>query len=246
MKYRILCWTLGLLCLGSCHHYNGETIPTPAEGSVIIAPTVSNQRINAFAEDRQGHIWMGTLRGLNRFDSHQFLQFFCTDEENSLPDNQINALHSLQDGRLCVATVFGVAFTTQQGTFHRVPVEDGNWNMGSILETRSGKLLFSGGSHLYCYFPQEDIIRPVVRDINAFGAPGFTLDREDRLWVISGGGTVLNCYSTQDWKLLSSTHIAFTAYHIADAMDGTLWLSGMGQLAVSGSPSPPPSEKKKS
>ena len=163
---------------------------------------------------------MATLRGLNRFDGHEFQQFFCTDDETGLPDNQINAIQTLQDGRLCVATVNGVAVSTDQGTFHRIPVEDGTLNMSTILETRSGKVLLSNNSSLYCYFPDQDLILPVLRELNAFGATSMTLDPEGRLWVISGNGFTLNCYSTEDWRLLLTVRTGFQAYHIADAQDG--------------------------
>ena len=133
MKDHILTALIGILALGACH-YNGGEAPTPPEGSIVVASRLSNQRVNCITEDAQGLIWMGTLRGLNCFDGHEFIQFFCTDDETGLPDNQINAVHALQDGRLCVSTVNGVAFTTNQGNFHRVPVEDGNRNLSIILE----------------------------------------------------------------------------------------------------------------
>jgi signal transduction histidine kinase/ligand-binding sensor domain-containing protein/FixJ family two-component response regulator len=221
---------LGALLL-SCN-YNGGNVPAPVEGSVLLSPTISNQRVNGFAEDKQGHIWMATFRGLNSYDGHEFKQFFCTDDESGLPDNQINAIHALQDGGMCILTVNGVAFTTPEGTFRRIPVEDGNRNLNTILETRSGKLLLSNGSSLYCYFPDQDVILPVFRELNAFGAGSMVLDREDRLWVITGGGFTLNCYNTSDWSLISSSNTGFQAYHLADAQDGTLWLSGMGRLRI--------------
>ena len=231
MKYRLTAIGLGILTLIGCQ-YNGGEVPTPEEGSVVISGRLSNQRVNAFAEDREGHIWIATQRGLNRYNAHEFVQFFSTDDEKGLPDNQINALLPLQDGRLCIATLAGVAFTTYQGKFHRVPVEDANRNMSTVLQTRSGCILLSNNSSLYCYVAEQDVIRPVIRELNAFGTPAMVLDREDRLWVITDGGFGLNCYSTQDWKLLSSHRLPLQAYHIADAMNGSLWLSGMGRLAI--------------
>ena len=44
----------------------------------IIANSISNQQIRAFAEDKNGHIWIGTFRGLNKFTSHEYHQYFCT------------------------------------------------------------------------------------------------------------------------------------------------------------------------
>ncbi len=223
---------LCLLTLSACTNYNGGEVPTPAEGSVALAGSVSNQRINGFAEDLQGHIWMATQRGLNRFDGHEFFQFFCTDDETGLPDNQINAVHSLRDGRLCIATKNGVAFTTIQGNFHRVPAEDGTNNLTTILETSGGMVLLSNNSTLYRYIPEEDVLRPVYHNLGAFGVTSMTLDSEDRLWVISGNGTRLNCLSTKDWSLQCSAQTGFQAFHIADALDGTIWVSGMGRLGI--------------
>jgi len=231
MNLKTITIGLGLLTLVACQ-YNGLEIPTPPEGSVVISGRLSNQRVNAFAEDRQGHIWIATQRGINRFDAHEYIQFFSTDDEQGLPDNQINAIHNAQDGRMWVATVNGVAIATDHGNFHRVPVEDGNLNQNTILETRSGRILLSNNTNLYNYIPDQDVIRPVIRELNAFGVPSMILDREDRLWVITGGGFTLNCYSTQDWQLLSTRQLPLQAYHIADARDGRLWLSGMGQLAI--------------
>ncbi len=231
MKCKLFILGLSLLTLSACE-YNGLEVPSPAEGSVVLSGRLSNQRVNAFAEDKLGHIWMATQRGINRFDGNEFVQFFSTDDEQGLPDNQINAVLGMQDGRLCIATMNGVAFTTDKGNFHRVPVEDGNRNLSTILQTRTGRLILSNNTNLYCYIPDQDVIRPVIRELNAFGVPSMLLDRDDNLWVITGGGFTLNCYSTKDWQLLSSRQLPLQAFHIADARDGSLWFSGMGRLAI--------------
>ena len=231
MRLKLIPIALGLLLLGSCQ-YKEDTFHSPETGSVILTDRLSNQRVNCFAEDRYGHIWMGTLRGLDKFDGLLFHQYFCTADTLGLPDNQINALHRSQDGRLWIATVSGVAIHTEKGGFRRIRVLDPLQNFSQILETRAGKLLFFSNSSLMIYDPQQEAIRPVIRDLNAFGAQAVVLDAEDRLWIITGGGTLLNCYSTKDFALLSSTDIPFQAYHLCDALDGTLWLSGMGQLGI--------------
>ena len=141
---------------------------------------------------------MGTQRGLNCFDGKEFIQFFCTDDTLGLPDNQIYALHPSPNGAVWVTAVGGAAVSTQQGVFVRVPIEDANINLNQILETRSGKLLFSNGNNLLTYIESENVIRPAIRGMNAFGAIGVCLDAQDRLWVITAGGWALNCYSAED------------------------------------------------
>ena len=233
MNCKILCTALILLILSACQNpYNGGEVPVPAEGSLVIADRLSNQRVNCITEDSQGLIWIGTQRGINRFDGHEFIQFFSTDDTLGLPDNQIYAIHPITDGRIWVTAVGGAAVSTDQGAFLRVPIEDDDHNLSRILETRDGQLLFSNGTNLLRYNPEQNVIRPVLREINSFGAQGICLDGEDRLWVITGGGRTLHCYSTQDYSLKSTTSIPFQAYHIADAKDGTLWLSGMGSIGI--------------
>ena len=231
MNTKTILASLGLFLLGACQ-YNGTDFPTPAPGSVVIADRISNQRVNAFTEDRNGHIWMATQRGLNRYDGAEFQQFFSTDDAHGHPDNQISDVHALPDGRIWATTRLGAVVSTLEGDFHRVKAETPDSNLGQILETRSGKFLFSNGNSLLAYIPEEDLLRPVIRELNAFGAQALALDQEDRLWVISAGGFRLDCYSTEDFSLQSSTLISFQAYHLCDALDGTLWLTGMGQLGI--------------
>ena len=73
MRLKLIPIALGLLLLGSCQ-YKEDTFPSPETGSVILTDRLSNQRVNCFAEDRYGHIWMGTLRGLDKFDGLLFHQ----------------------------------------------------------------------------------------------------------------------------------------------------------------------------
>ena len=232
MNHKLIPLILGILALGACHQYNGGEVPTPAEGSILVSGRLSNQRVNCIAEDAGGLIWMGTQRGLNCFDGHEFIQFFCTDDTLGLPDNQIYAIHPVQDGQVWVTAVGGVAVSTNKGVFARVPVEDANINLNQILETRSGKLLFSNGNNLLVYNESQNVIRPAIRGLNAFGAQAVCLDSQDRLWAISAGGWAVNCYNTADYSLVSTTRIPFQAYHICDAQDGTVWLSGMGNLGI--------------
>ncbi|HHU41090.1 MAG TPA: hypothetical protein GXZ44_02155, partial [Fermentimonas caenicola] len=44
------------------------------EQTPVIANDISNQKITAFAEDEHGHIWIGTFRGLNKYDGNEFYQ----------------------------------------------------------------------------------------------------------------------------------------------------------------------------
>ncbi len=219
-----------LLALSACTRSRQADVHSPDDGRLIVSDALSNQRVNAFTEDSDGHIWIATFRGLNQYDVHEYHQYFHTDDTLGLPDNQVNDIYGSRSGRLWAATAGGVAYRTGTGEFHPVPVMGENSNFRRILETPDGKMLFSNSETLFLYDEAREILSPVVRDFDAFGLPSETLDG-DRLWAISGR-TRLNCYETGGFSLVESVPIPFSAYHICYASGGELWLSGIGNLAI--------------
>ena len=230
---RIKLITVGLAALlCACSQSPKNKVPVLADDSIVISDRLSNQKVNAFAEDKDGHIWMATSRGLNKFTSSEFYQYFCTDDTLGLPDNQINAIHSDLDGRLWVGTVNGLAVRSLQGQFQRIPFPSESRSISQILETREGDILFSNSSVLFKLDPESDAVRPVIRDFNAFGSPSALILSDGNLWVLTGNGYQLNCYSTKDFTLLKSIPLSQQTYHLCDAGNGELWLSGMGRLSI--------------
>ena len=196
----------------------------------VISGTLSNQKVNAFAEDADGHIWIGTFRGLNKYNVHEYHQYFCTDDTLGLPDNQINALYNSRDGRLWVATAGGIAYRTETGAFHRIPNPGANRSFDRILETPNGRLLLGNAGTLYVFDPGSEQLRPVIREYGAFGIPS-EVWVGDRLYVITGG-QALKAYDSHDFALQETIPLPFTAYHLCHAGNGELWLSGVGNLRI--------------
>ena len=58
----------------------------------VVAQELSNSRVQCIAEDAAGQLWIGTFRGLNRYDGHEYHQYFCADDTMGLPDNQIKGI----------------------------------------------------------------------------------------------------------------------------------------------------------
>ena len=224
---------IGILLLAvSCSKYDGGELPQPAEGSFAISPQISNLKVNGFAEDKYGHIWIATSRGLNKYTVNEYHQFFSVSDSLGLPDNQINAVHSAQDGALWVTTFNGVARRSVGGGFTRVPVMDSSRNISLMMETPRGEMLFSNGTTLFRYDSDQEAIRPVIREFNSFGAHPSIIGRDGLIWNISGDGRMLNCYSPADFTLISSIPLPHVSYHLCDAGSGELWLSGMGSLSI--------------
>lgn len=116
--------------------------PTHANSqSMVIADEISNHNVRGFAEDAQGHLWMATFRGLNKFDGAKFYQYFCTDDSSGLPDNNITAVVRDMKNRLWVATVNGVCRYTDQNSFERIDIDDTNRNVTQLLVGRNNRIL---------------------------------------------------------------------------------------------------------
>ena len=216
----------------SCSAYEGSEPPHPEEGSIVLSEQISNLRVNGFAQDKYGHIWIATSRGLNKYAVNEYQQYFCTDDTLGLPDNMVNAVHSAHDGTLWVATVNGVARRTEEGRFVRIPIMGKNNNISVIMEGHDGVMLFSDGAILYRYDREEEALRPVIREFNSFGSPSCILGRDGCIWSISGGGFILNCHNISDFSLVRSIPLPHATYHMCEAGHGELWLSGMGQLSI--------------
>ena len=204
-------------------------VPGP-DGSVVVSDRLSNQRVNAFAEDADGHIWIATSRGLNQYSVYEYHQFFHTEDTLGLPDNVVNHVFSSSSGELWAATDGGVALQTPEGRFRRVRVLGGN-RANQIWETRDGKILMSDSQTLFQLDREADCFRPAVRDFIAFSYPYWVQDG-NLLWVISGGGSLLNCYNTDDFTLVDSFPTPHTVYHLCDTGNGELWMSGMGRMSI--------------
>ncbi|MBQ3882168.1 MAG: hypothetical protein II730_06670, partial [Bacteroidales bacterium] len=91
---------------------------SPGQGAVVISDEISNTRINAFVQDTSGHIWIGTFRGLNRLNAHNVFQYYSTEDETSLPNNEVFRLHVDHTGRMWVSTTSGIAYYTDREDFH--------------------------------------------------------------------------------------------------------------------------------
>ena len=67
-----------LLALPSCDGRKDAALPLTREGSVLVSDRLSNQRVNSFTEDGDGHIWIATARGLDKYSVHEYHQYFCS------------------------------------------------------------------------------------------------------------------------------------------------------------------------
>jgi len=142
-----------LLMIFSCNSaecvYSCMDFPTD-QMQPVVHEDISNQRVSSFVEDELGHIWIGTYRGLNKFTSGEYYQYFSVDDSLGLPDNQISQLYRDSRDRLWVGTVNGISRYTENDSFKKIPLESSSSNVIVFLTlcpSRSS-IAFSKGTAL--------------------------------------------------------------------------------------------------
>ncbi len=71
---------------------------------------LSSNSINDLAQDDNGFLWIATPDGLNRFDGTEVVQYFHTNNKNSLPHNYVYCLKKLSRNYLAIGTQGGLCF----------------------------------------------------------------------------------------------------------------------------------------
>ena len=230
--FRLLAGILYAVCLSACDAK--EPLPEnrdPEIESPVIANDRSNQKVTAIAEDTQGHIWIGTFRGLNKNNVHDYHQYFCTDDSLGLPDNQITHLLRDSKNRFWVGTVNGVCLYTDKDNFRIIPIEADNKNVRQILEDRNGRIFFNTGFQLYAYHPREEKITCVLPGISlgntSYAQCHIALD--NNLWVMTSTG--LCCYDLSTLQLKES--VALNGYpYYSYLHNNELWITGNHTLSI--------------
>ena len=228
LKHVFTCLLLACALL-ACSRTGHEQFRSDIE-SPLIANDISNQRISSFAEDGQGHIWMGTFRGLNRFNVHEFDQHFCTDDENTLPDNQIQCLLKDSRNRLWVSTVNGMALYSDKDDFKRIPMESPSRNSVQILEDHSGRIYINTSISLCVYDEEQEKFVEIKRLIDS-GLPMiaacYIAPNDDVLLV--GPMSILR-FGSDGMKLKDSVTLTSYPSYFSMTDDGRLWLSSNSGL----------------
>ncbi len=170
-------------CRNHVHDEHQHILETP-----IISKDISNQKVTSFAEDAQGHIWIATYRGLNRFNVYEYQQHFCTGDEFTLPDNQVQCLYRDSRDRLWISTVNGMALHTEQDDFQRIEMDTRSRNSSQILESPDGKIFINTMVELAVYDEEAGRFITVLSSVDGqmpAAAQCFISESGNDLWFTS-------------------------------------------------------------
>lgn len=185
-KKPIFCILLFVILICSCHRHDSDFFSNaekysqkdnvildetdknmfPDAKSKTIGSELSNQNVTAMAEDADGYIWIGTERGLNRYNAYDYTQYFYNPSDTtSLNSDHITCLNIDSHRRLWIGTDNGIALYTQADNFHRIPC-DMQYSAKQIWECPDGRILVNMTERLYQYDPHTDSLITVIRDFD--------------------------------------------------------------------------------
>lgn len=225
-----------LLQLFACYALWGQ----PGQSSFVRYTTdqgLSNDFVKDVLKDRQGFLWVATINGLNRFDSHSFRHFFHReDTPDGLPDNFIKNLTLAPDGSIWSSGKQGICrIDPVKLEFQRFLLPE---NQDSLENDQVGKVLFdeegwgwvSGEKALHHFDPVSGTIISHAIDIPFAGYYSSYLDKSGKIWLVEAGSLAYFDTRTQRLKKFETSGPGLPATGIAPlcpAEDhrGRLWIT---------------------
>ncbi|MBN1270708.1 MAG: PAS domain S-box protein [Candidatus Aminicenantes bacterium] len=128
--------------------------------------SLSNSEILTIFQDSRNCLWVGTSGGLNKYHP-ETESFSYYTMKAGLPNDLVYAILEDEDGYLWLSTNKGLSkFNTRTEQFQNYDVDDGlqsnEFNLGSCLRDREGRLYFGGINGFNFFFPDEIINNPFV------------------------------------------------------------------------------------
>ena len=234
-KEKILLYAfLGLmLTLAACQHQDTtDEGNTYEEKEWVLSDQMSNKKVKSICEDQYGQIWIGTFRGLNKYDGNKYYQYFCVHDSVGLPDNNISSIFRDSKNRLWITTVNGICYYNAQGKFTRIPVTGQNKFYTQVMEDKAGRIFFTTGFMFYQY--DEKTNKLVVKLKQLEERPTFNLtchiDDQDIIWIRTP--QIITGYRSDTFQKVAEIKLSgYSQYSYLQ--DGhKLWLSGYDGIQI--------------
>lgn len=232
LRHLLSCLPL-LLVLVACGRRAETAASAPEADDYEISQVLSNQFVHSIAEDSLGHIWIGTFRGLNRYDSRDFHHYFASAREGSLPDDQIKHIFRDSRGRLWIATVDGVCRYTDADAFATVAQADTGRYVKEIVETSDGTIFFNAfDGSLLRYLPDADSCAVELAAMEPGNSFFISLhpDSEGNIWIRSTDS--IKRYNPSSRTVSDSLALDRPAQASFAPFRHEIWLTGPGGLRV--------------
>ncbi len=222
---------IAILCLLSA--CSAPEVSYVDKDSVQVSDEPSSHRISCFIEDSEGYVWIGSERGLNRYNGYEYRQYLHNRADStSLCSDIITTLMTDSKGRLWVGTMDGICRYEGEDHFRNYPCDEDQFTVSQIIETSDGTVLVNMVSRLYVYDPVADGLEVMFQEFtpsNLFRNRCF-LDAADRLWSVTPDR--VSCYNIKTRQLIKEISIPVDGEYSGMLPDGRIWVFGRKGKAV--------------
>ncbi len=142
-------WVANVILLFVVGFAHGQYLPFRFE-RFGLDDGLSNQLVTCVIRDKTGYLWVGTEKGLNRYDGYGFKHFLPdTKNKTSLRDSAISALLEDRKGNLWVGTKVGGLhlFDRRTETFH--VFQHGAKSSNGVSDNRIYRIYEDAGGNLW-------------------------------------------------------------------------------------------------
>ncbi|MDR2809940.1 MAG: response regulator [Tannerellaceae bacterium] len=218
-----------LLLCANCRKMQEE--PTEPGNPELQAEDLSNQQALCFGEDKDGYLWIGTARGLNKYNGYHYRHYIHSDKDSlSLVNNYVQNIFTASTGQMWITTRGGINTLNENEEFIDIPVDSPSKNIRHIAETDNRRLFINTVADICEYDEASNrfVSRIRVRDSSAVN--GMIIDKRNRIWLV--GIDRVECYGITDFRRIETFHAGGNIHEVYPLSNGELWLCVENKLMV--------------
>ncbi|MEO9482091.1 MAG: two-component regulator propeller domain-containing protein [Ekhidna sp.] len=191
--------------------------------NILKSPILGNTTINSLIVDKKQTLWIGTMRGLFRY---QDSKLDSLNEDNGMPNNIVQDLMFDQQGNLWVGTYRNGIFFLSDGSITSYTENDGLATniISSVSEIGNNHLL--GNENGTLNLLKDGVItqyQPAI-PIPSERLKNLLIDKKGRIWVSTYGGlVVLNGSNSKHFTINNGFPDNFIRV-AHQAEDGSIWV----------------------
>lgn len=219
-----------LLVVSACTAGQGEG--APESRGPVLSSQLSHPNVRCFRQDARGRMWIGTERGLNRYNGYDFHQYFYGTDSTSLPDNRIYDICLDNRDRIWVGTEDGVALYTEDDRFVRVPIVSDEKSVHQVLCDRHGRIILNMLEDLCVY---DSLTCSFVSKVVGFDRffsyhSRCYIDADGLLWVVAP--KEIRCFDTEGFVNVDNFPTTHFVTESVLLRDGQIWMSGQKKMSI--------------
>ena len=158
-----------------------------------VEATLSNPIVNCMEVDDEGYLWIGTRRGLNRFNGSNYRVYYQSDTL-SLSNDFISALCRDSDGRMWIGTSTGVELLNDGKVDKSVDISCGP--VFCMSQFDEDNLLVLSGNSLCLLDKKSFEMTPVWQDDSSVRSR-FTVTKDSVVWIYDSHNPVIHVLDSQ-------------------------------------------------